>query len=112
VVPAAPILRLGAAILDVILFFVTLGIGWIIWSVFAWQKGRTPGKALCGLTVVNSRTNQTATFGQMVLREVLAKCVLSWLTNGITTFIGGAMVLAPKRQALWDLVASTTVVSR
>lgn len=112
VVPAEPGARFWAAVLDGILFVVTLGIGWIIWSVFSWQKSQSPGKSLMGLTVVDARTGADASFGQMIIREVVGKIVLSSVTGGLTGLIGAAMVLTPRRQALWDLIGSTAVVKR
>lgn len=110
--PASPGARFWASVLEGLLFIVTLGIGWFIWSVFTWQKGQSPAKSLVGLTVVDSRTNATASFGQMIVREVVGKFVLGSVTGGVTGLIGAAMVLTPKRQALWDLIASTTVIKR
>lgn len=115
VVPVPPRTRLVGAVLEVLLFIITLGIGWMIWSVFAWRNGKTPAKKVMGLTVVDIRTNKPATFGQMALREVVGKMIISSLAGRISSWvglIGGAMVFGPNRMALWDYIASTTVVER
>lgn len=109
--PASAGVRFWAAILDGLLMLVTLFVGWVIWSIFAWQKGQTPAKQLMGLKVVHARTGQTASFGQMLLREVVVKILLGSFTQGLSGLIGAAMVLRPNRQALWDMVASTAVIS-
>ena len=40
----SPWARLGAYLLEQLLFLVTLGIGWIIWALTLGGKGQTPAK--------------------------------------------------------------------
>lgn len=113
VTPAPVGRRLWASILDGLLFLVTCGIGWLIWSVILFQEGTSPAKKMLGLYIVNARTGETASFGQMALREVVGKIVLSSISGGLTTVVGAIMILVnPTRMGLWDMVAQTTVVDR
>ena len=49
---ASRLSRLGSAIVNVLLFILTLGIGWIIWWFIVAPKGQNPGKAVVGLRAV------------------------------------------------------------
>ena len=109
---SSPWKRLGAQFLEAVLIIVTLVIGWLIWWVIAWGKGQTPAKVLLKMRCVKLDENRPATWGEMALRELVGKSLLSSITSGITTIIGGVMILADgtNRQALWDKIAGTTVV--
>jgi len=37
--------RLGAIALDAALMVLTLGVGWIIWSMNVWSDGQTPARS-------------------------------------------------------------------
>lgn len=74
--------RLGALFLDAALALVTLGIGWIIWSLVVWGEGQTPAKKILKLRVYAAETRQRATWGHMAIREFLV-----YLTIGITSTV-------------------------
>jgi uncharacterized RDD family membrane protein YckC len=63
--------RLGGFILDSVLSVFTLGLGWTIWSLFAWTSGQTPAKMILKMRVVNMADNKPATWGQMAIRQFL-----------------------------------------
>jgi uncharacterized RDD family membrane protein YckC len=63
--------RLGAYALDCALAFVTLGIGWWIWSLVVWAQGQTPGKKILKIRVYAADTQRPATWGHMAVREFL-----------------------------------------
>jgi hypothetical protein len=107
---SSPLRRLLAHVLEGVLLVVTLGVGWLVWSVLVWGRGQTPAKQLLHMRCLDARTGRAAGTGTMVLREGLGKWVLSSATAGLTMVIGGAMVLATDRQALWDKLATTVVV--
>lgn len=110
-VPCENGVRFGAYLLDALLAVVTLGIGWFIWSIFLWPKSTSPGKKMLGLIVIDTKTGAPCSTGTMALRELVGKTLLSSFTCGITTLVGGIMILASdKRQGIWDQIASTTVV--
>jgi uncharacterized RDD family membrane protein YckC len=101
--------RLGAYLLDIVLFFLTLMIGWIIWTLIVWAKGQSPGKQLLGMRCLKLRTNQTATWGTMCLREVVGKMLLGLVP--LYSLISIIVLLVDDRhQGLWDKVAGTIVV--
>jgi uncharacterized RDD family membrane protein YckC len=103
--------RFGAYLLEILLMLVTLVIGWIIWSLIVWGKGLTPAKQLLRMQCVDANTGEVSGWGTMALRELVGKLILGNVTFGITTIIGGVMVLTDDRhQALWDKIATTVVV--
>lgn len=102
--------RIGAALIDGLLMLVTLGIGWIIWSVVLWKDATSPGKKMLGMRIVDANTGAPATMNQMVMREAVGKWVLGYVT-GIVSVASCVMLFAtPRRQAVWDYVATTVVV--
>lgn len=74
--------RLGALVLDSVLATITLGIGWIIWSLITWGKGQTPAKQILKIRVYAVNTRRPATWGHMAVRELLV-----WSLVAIVTFI-------------------------
>jgi len=68
---ANPRHRLAASILDGVLAFFTLGIGWFIWSLIVWGRGQTPGKQLVKLRVYGKSTGQRVRWWQMLFRQYL-----------------------------------------
>jgi len=113
VVPAGNWRRLWASLLDGLLMLVTLGIGWLIWSVFLLNQATSPAKKMLGLQIVDVNTGVPATIQQMLLREILGKVVLSSVTGGITSLVSALMILVlPSRQGIHDYIARTTVTRR
>jgi uncharacterized RDD family membrane protein YckC len=112
VVPCSNGKRLGASLLDGLLFVVTLGIGWLIWDILLLSKATSPAKKMLGLRIVDIKTGVPATMQQMLLREVLGKYVLGSIASGITGLVSVVLILVtPSRQGVWDYIARTTVVS-
>jgi len=68
---ATPQHRLGGKAVDIAMCFVTLGIGWFIWSLVVWGQGQTPGKQIVKLRVYDKTTGKPAKWGHMALREYL-----------------------------------------
>ena len=103
--------RLWATVLDGLLFIVTCGIGWLIWSIVLWQQSTSPAKKMLNLKIVDINTGAPASMQQMLLREVLGKIVLSTVSSGVSTLIGAVLILVvPSRQGVWDFISKTTVV--
>src|SRR4051812_23091598 len=69
--------RFGALLLEAVLVIVTLVIGWLIWSVILWQKGQSPAKSIMKMRVIKLAESRAANIGEMALRELLGKWVLS-----------------------------------
>jgi len=113
---ATPAVRLGAYLLELLLVVVTLGIGWIIWSLIIWSKGTTPGHQVLRLYIIDEKSGKTATWGHMALREFVMKGIVggaaTTITFGIYFVVDSLFVVRPDRKTLHDLMSSTQVVQR
>jgi uncharacterized RDD family membrane protein YckC len=105
--------RLGAWALDGVLFVVTLGIGWLIWSLIVWSSGRSPAKQLLKMRVVRRDNQRSASWGRMCFREIVCKGIIGFAAS--LTVIGIAiyfwLLWDDERQELWDKMADTLVVN-
>jgi uncharacterized RDD family membrane protein YckC len=107
--------RLGGYLLDVLLAIVTLFIGWLIWSLIVWSKSQTPGKQLLKMKTVKKDTGERATYGTMVLRELVGKWIIVDALIGSLCFVATIvldfmLVWDRDRQQLWDKIAGTVIV--
>jgi uncharacterized RDD family membrane protein YckC len=111
---ASPWVRLGATLLNSVLIIVTLGIGYLVWTLVLWDQGTNPGKKICGLRMVKADTGRTCTFGDMLVRNfVMGGLVLSLIgtfTFGIGYLVDAFMIFGDRRQRLIDKMAGTLVV--
>lgn len=73
--------RLGAYALDAVLAVLTLGIGWLIWSLVIWGEGQTPAKKILKIRVRHFETGSVVTWGHMAVREFLVPVTVSIATN-------------------------------
>jgi uncharacterized RDD family membrane protein YckC len=132
---ATPLERLAASLIDALLLFATLIVGWLVWSLIVWKRGQTPGKQLTGLYVYNE--GRAASRGQMARRELGAKWIVA-ISGGLAVRAIGALLSSfgnasadtvallsglavygviyswlcwnHQHQELWDLISNTTVV--
>ena len=105
---ASPIRRLFANILDGILFFLTLIIGYIIWWLIALGRGQTPGKQLLGIYAIK-RDGDRAGWGTMFVREVVKIVAHSFVIG----FFADAVLLLmddEEHRSLSDRVAGTIIM--
>jgi uncharacterized RDD family membrane protein YckC len=63
--------RIAAMVLDAVLFILTFGIGWFIWSLFTWKHGQTPAKKILKIRVFHAETNKPVTWGHAAVYELL-----------------------------------------
>jgi uncharacterized RDD family membrane protein YckC len=63
--------RLGGKAVDLAMYTVTFGIGWLIWSLIVWGQGQTPGKQILKMRVYDKSTCKPAKWGQVAIREFL-----------------------------------------
>jgi hypothetical protein len=111
--------RLEALALTPLLLIVTLGIGWLVWSVLEWRTGRTPSYRLLGLRVV--RRDQGRPIG--LARSFVRSGICCTLLIVPTVVIGGVVaisfaigasppdgLLRQPRPAPWDRLTATTVI--
>jgi uncharacterized RDD family membrane protein YckC len=111
---ATPWLRLGAALLNTLLVVVTLGIGYLVWTLVLWSEGTNPGKKICGLRVVKADTGRTCTFGDMLVRSLvmgsLVLGIIGTVTLGLGYLVDALMIFGERRQRLVDRMSGTLVV--
>ena len=117
--------RLAAYVLDIVLFALTLGIGWLIWLLIVGQRGQNPAKQLLGMHVVREDGSR-AGLGWMLLREIVIKwaafVVLDLVLSPVNPGLAGTITLVAfavaalwcawdaNRQCLWDKAIGTYVV--
>jgi uncharacterized RDD family membrane protein YckC len=102
--------RFGGMLLEGLLVIVTLGIGWLIWSIIIWDKGQTPAKSILDMRVVKADEYAYLRRSDMALRELVGKVLLNFIP--LYWLISAIFVLVDDRnQALWDKIAKSVVVS-
>lgn len=102
-----------AAFLDNLIFWFTLGVGWIIWLWFTSAEGQTPGKQIVGLRIVQQDSGRVLLRGEAFGRGVLKAAfdVVSVLLFYVPMLIAAGMLLSdPLRRAPWDRMLRTLVV--
>ena len=103
---------IAAYLTAVLLFILTLGVGYVIWSLVTWDYGQTPGQRLFSLRCWKPETGLPASRGQMALRqgsnllfngELLAGVFILVCSTGIASvgdFLLGTVVLHDPDDAL------------
>ena len=69
--PASPVRRFTAWVLEIVLISGTAYIGWFIWSLVTWGKGQTPAQNLLRIISINETTGAPAKRLQMFIRFFL-----------------------------------------
>lgn len=72
----------AAWFLGLLLFSVTLGIGYIIWSLFAWRHGRSPAQRILSLRCWLPEARRVAGRKQTALRQITGLCLNGQLLSG------------------------------
>jgi len=82
--------RIASLVLDTVLLFLTLGFGWLIWSLFTWKEGQSPAKKILKIRVYDAQSHQPVTWGHMAIYELLfgiavgmVCSVINFLTFGL-----------------------------
>ncbi len=111
--------RIRALLLTSLLFIVTLGIGWMVWSVLEWRHGRTASYRLTGLRVVRRSDGRPVGLARSFLRNGICCTLLLIPTVVVCVMLGIAFVmgasppndlLTKPRLAPWDLLTGTKVL--
>ena len=79
--------RIEALALTPLLFVITLGFGWMVWSVFEWRNGRTPSYRLLRLHVVRLSDGQPIRLGRSIVRSGIC-CLLLLPTIVVCAIVG------------------------
>ena len=66
---ATPQHRLAGRAVDYGFYFVTFGIGWLIWNLIVWTDGRTPGHQVLKMRIYSTDTKKPVSWGHMALRQ-------------------------------------------
>ncbi|WP_419927306.1 RDD family protein [Candidatus Poriferisocius sp.] len=121
--------RAAEFLLECLLFFVTLVIGWAIWSLVAYGQGQTPAKQILKMRVVRVSDGSTASGWRMAVREIFFKSGF-WFAFLVATpfpsvaaiFFGLACIWLltgwvvavrdPAGRTLWDKMLGTVVVTK
>jgi uncharacterized RDD family membrane protein YckC len=108
-----PASRLSALLLDVALVVVTLGAGWLVWSLVVWHRGQTPAKQLLGHIVADATTGEPVSWGRMALRELVVRAllgaVLGLVTASVYLLADAALVFSTGHRTLHDHLAGSVV---
>jgi uncharacterized RDD family membrane protein YckC len=100
--------RFKAYLLDMLLFTVTCGIGWLIWAIKIGPEGWTPGKKMCGMRVISTIDGKTLTLGTLLLRDLVVRGIIGSITAGIGYLW---LLWDPNKQNLYDKIMNTHVVN-
>jgi len=87
--------RLAAWALNYVLFFLTLGIGWTIWSIVVWSKGQNPGRQILKIQSFSEDTQRPASWGHTAIYEFLfvwATAIICGIINLFTFGIVGSIL--------------------
>ncbi len=115
--------RFGGYVLEVLLIVLTLGVGWLIWSLVIWQKSQTPAKYLLKMRVVKLESRSGASYGIMFLKSlgisVLFSLILLLANNETIVAIGSLINLVAVlwiffndlKQTLIDKILGTVVIN-
>ena len=106
--------RVGAFFLDLVLFFLTLAIGYIVWWLIVLDRGQTPGKQIVGIRVIKDN-GEPSMWGYTFLREFVIKGLLVGLIGMITLeifwFVDNLWAAWDKdKQTLHDKIIGTLLV--
>ena len=119
--PASTSARFEALGLTFVLFVVTLGIGWLVWSVVEWRKGRTASFGLRGLRVVRQSDGRPIGLCRSIVRNAVCCTVLLVPTIVVCAILALAFVMGASppdgllrqaRRAPWDVLTGTKVLDQ
>ena len=92
-------------LLAVLLFIVTLGVGYIAWSVVTWGQGQTPAQRIRGLRCWIPGTGRVAGRRRMAVRQVTGLLLNGELLAGVIVLLA-----AESLSSVGDVFAGTVVL--
>jgi hypothetical protein len=96
----------GAWFLGLALFCATLGIGYIAWSLFAWDHGRTPAQRMLGLRCWLPLSGEVAGRKDMAVRQISGFCLNGQALSGVFIWLFGENL-----RSTGDVFADTMILS-
>lgn len=94
-----------AWLLGFALFIVTLGVGYVTWSQFEWDHGRTPAQRMLGLRCWLPETRQVAGRKQVARRQITGFCLNGQLLSGFFIWLNDE-----KLRSVGDYFAHTVLL--
>jgi uncharacterized RDD family membrane protein YckC len=95
----------AAFILALLLFAVTLGIGYIAWGAITWDQGQTPAQRILSLRCWLTQDGRVAGRDEMGTRQVLGLFLCGGLIWGVFVWL-----FSKNRRSAGDLLAGTVVL--
>ena len=89
----------------VLLFIVTLGVGYLVWSVVTWGEGQTPAQRILGLRCWRPETGHVANRGRMALRQLTGLALNGQALIGVFILLSGL-----REVSVGDVFARTVVL--
>jgi uncharacterized RDD family membrane protein YckC len=103
--------RIGSYFLALVLFIVTLGVGYLVWGAISWSKGQTPTQQILGMQTWKPQTRANATWGEQFLRELSRIMYIIPLIGWIIAIVSFFMFIGSREhRALHDQVGGTIVL--
>jgi uncharacterized RDD family membrane protein YckC len=102
--------RIGGYFMELLLFVLTLGIGYFIWTLVVWARGQSPGKQVLGMYCYRPSTGRTAGWGYMLLRWFGQILEALFPFGFVITSI--MMIVSNEHKAIHDHIAGTVVLRR
>jgi len=95
----------AALLLALLLFGVTLGIGYVAWSLLTWSQGRTPAQRILSLRCWLPEPRRVAGRDDMAVRQVVGFFLCGGLLWGFFVWLASS-----NRRSAGDLLAGTVVL--
>jgi hypothetical protein len=95
----------SAWFLGLLLFIVTLGIGYITWSLFAWGQGRSPAQRILSLRCWLPEPRRVAGREQAALRQITGFCLNGQLLSGFFIWL-----TSKNLRSVGDFFAGTVIL--
>ena len=103
--------RIGSYFLALVLFIVTLGVGYLVWGAISRSRGRAPTQKILGMQTWKPQTRANATWGEQFPRESSCIMCITPLIGWIIAIVSFFMFLASREhRALHDQVGGAIVL--
>jgi uncharacterized RDD family membrane protein YckC len=102
--------RIGGYFLEIGLAIITLGVGYLVWSLIVWARGQTPGMQVLNMRCYRAEEHRVAGWGWMFMRQVVGNLIY-FITFDIAFLVSCFMLVSrADRRTIADLIAGTVVL--